>query len=36
VPKSKIQIADDYIDLIFTQGIYGVFPNQGWSLNSTL
>jgi polysaccharide biosynthesis/export protein len=26
VPKSKILIADDFIDLVFTRGIYGVFP----------
>jgi polysaccharide biosynthesis/export protein len=26
VPKGKILIADDFIDLVFTRGIYGVFP----------
>lgn len=26
VPKSKILIADDFINLVFTRGIYGVFP----------
>ncbi len=26
VPKSKILVADDFIDLVFTRGIYGVFP----------
>ncbi len=26
VPKSKILIADDFIELVFTRGIYGVFP----------
>ena len=26
VPKSNILIADDFIDLVFTRGIYGVFP----------
>lgn len=26
VPKSKILIADDFINLTFTRGIYGVFP----------
>jgi polysaccharide biosynthesis/export protein len=26
VPKSKILIADDFIDLVFTRGLYGVFP----------
>lgn len=31
VPKSKILIADDFINLVFTRGIYGVFP-----LNATI
>ncbi|MFZ1932792.1 MAG: polysaccharide biosynthesis/export family protein [Thermoguttaceae bacterium] len=26
VPKGKILIADDFIDLVFTRGVYGVFP----------
>ena len=26
VPKSAIQVADDFINLVFTHGIYGVFP----------
>jgi polysaccharide biosynthesis/export protein len=26
VPKGKILLADDFIDLVFTRGIYGVFP----------
>ena len=26
VPKSPILRADDFIDLVFTRGIYGVFP----------
>ena len=26
VPKSPILIADDFIDLVFTRGLYGVFP----------
>ena len=26
VPKSPILIADDFIELVFTRGIYGVFP----------
>ena len=26
VPKSPILAADDFIDLVFTRGIYGVFP----------
>ncbi len=26
VPKSRILEADDFINLVFTRGIYGVFP----------
>ena len=26
VPKNPILVADDFIDLVFTRGIYGVFP----------
>jgi polysaccharide biosynthesis/export protein len=26
VPKSQILVADDFINLVFTRGIYGVFP----------
>ena len=26
VPKSKILVADDMINLLFTRGLYGVFP----------
>ena len=26
VPKSAILEADDFINLVFTRGIYGVFP----------
>jgi len=26
VPKGKILIADEFIELVFTRGIYGVFP----------
>jgi polysaccharide export outer membrane protein len=26
VPKSPILVADDFINLVFTRGIYGVFP----------
>jgi len=26
VPKRRILIADDWIDMVFTRGIYGVFP----------
>jgi polysaccharide export outer membrane protein len=33
VPKSCIQHVDDFIELVFTRGIYGVIPNQGISLN---
>ena len=31
VPKSKILVADEFIDMVFTRGIYGVFP-----MNATL
>ena len=31
VPKGKILVADEFIELVFTRGIYGVFP-----LNSTI
>jgi len=31
VPKSPILVADDWIELVFTRGIYGVFP-----INSTI
>ena len=31
VPKSTILDADDFINLVFTRGIYGVFP-----MNTTL
>ncbi len=33
VPKGSILIADDFINLVFTRGIYGVVPFQGVSLN---
>lgn len=33
VPKNALQVADDFIDLTFTRGIYGVFPFQGATLN---
>ncbi len=33
VPKNAIQAADDWIELIFTRGIYGVIPFQGITLN---
>jgi len=26
VPKGKILVADEFVDLVFTRGIYGVFP----------
>ena len=29
VPKSRILEADDFISLVFTRGLYGVFPMQG-------
>ena len=28
VPKSHILEADDFINLVFTRGLYGVFPLQ--------
>ena len=28
VPKSRILEADDFINLVFTRGLYGVFPMQ--------
>lgn len=33
VPKHPIQVADEIINMVFTQGIYGVMPNQGISFN---
>jgi len=33
VPKNKMQIADEFIELAFTRGIYGVIPMQGISMN---
>ena len=33
VPKGPILVADDFINLVFTRGIYGVIPFQGVSLN---
>jgi polysaccharide export outer membrane protein len=33
IPKQPIQVADDIINLVFTRGIYGVVPNQGFSFN---
>ncbi len=33
VPKHPIQVADEVINMVFTQGIYGVMPNQGISFN---
>ena len=33
VPKTKILVLDEFIELIFTRGIYGVLPVQGVSLN---
>lgn len=33
VPKMPILVADDFIQLVFTRGIYGVVPFQGVSLN---
>lgn len=33
VPKSSLMRANDFIELLFTRGIYGVLPMQGVSLN---
>lgn len=33
VPKSPILVADEMIELVFTRGVYGVFPFQGASVN---
>jgi polysaccharide export outer membrane protein len=33
VPKHPVQVADDWIDLVFTRGLYGVVPFQGITLN---
>jgi polysaccharide export outer membrane protein len=33
VPKSPILLADEFIELVFTRGIYGVVPFQGVSIN---
>ncbi len=33
VPKSPILLLDNFINLVFTQGIYGVVPFQGLSVN---
>lgn len=33
VPKSPIQLTDDFIELVFTRGIYGVVPFQGVAMN---
>ncbi len=30
VPKSAILVADDFINLVFTRGIYGIFPVTGY------
>ncbi len=33
LPKSYLLRADDFIELVFTRGIYGILPMQGISLN---
>ena len=35
VPKTPILLLDDFINLVFTRGIYGVVPFQGMSVNFT-
>jgi polysaccharide export outer membrane protein len=32
VPKMKVQVIDEYIELYFTRGLYGVIPFQGVSV----
>jgi polysaccharide export outer membrane protein len=32
VPKSPILLIDDFIELVFTRGVYGVIPFQGISI----
>ena len=33
LPKSSLLRADDFIELVFTRGIYGILPVQGISMN---
>jgi polysaccharide biosynthesis/export protein len=33
VPKSPILLLDDFVNLVFTRGIYGIVPFQGVSIN---
>lgn len=33
VPKSPILLIDDFVNLVFTRGVYGVVPFQGVSVN---
>lgn len=33
VPKMPVQVIDEFISLVFTQGIYGVLPFQGITIN---
>jgi polysaccharide export outer membrane protein len=33
IPKTKIQVCDEFIEQIFTRGVYGVLPFQGVSVN---
>ena len=35
VPKMPILVADEFIQLVFTRGIYGVVPFQGVSINAS-
>jgi hypothetical protein len=32
VPKSHVKLTTDFIELVFTRGIYGVVPMNGVSL----
>jgi polysaccharide export outer membrane protein len=33
VPKGRILQVDEFINLVFTRGIYGVLPMQGVAIN---
>ena len=33
IPKDPIQIADEFIEKVFTRGLYGVVPQSGLNWN---
>lgn len=35
VPKSSIAVLNDFVEQVFTNGIYGAFPNQGIQLDQS-